>query len=207
MPHRQAALVPVNAEKDQQKNFCARHPTRSVHLTCRSKLFRSGRHSKTWLPPSAGQIVPHGFFFFFLNEPLIQSLREQTMSMHALIARPVTAPATQKSIPAAGIPTRGIGSPRPNHSASGDPPAYASHTVASSRKSSKAASESSRNMATPRSRSQTSHASSELYALAHDFYCGTASSNAKIVSNQQLQVALGDEMHHCLMFSINSYIF
>jgi hypothetical protein len=50
---------------------------------------------------------------------------------------------------------------------------------------------------TPRSRPQTSHASSELYALAHDFYSGTASSNAKMVSSQQLQVALGHNFSIC----------
>jgi hypothetical protein len=167
----------------------SRYPPRSVHRLCQSKLSRSGRHSKTWSPPSAG--LTTFVFFLFEGAPHAVCFREQTMSMQALISRPVTAPAAQKSMPAAGIPTRGIGSPRPNHSASVDPPAYASHTVASSRKSSKTASESSRTTATPRSRPQTSHASSELYALAHDFYSGTASSNAKMVSSQQLQVALG----------------
>ena len=180
--------MPGNAQNTRTKAF-TRYPPRSVHRVCQSKLSRIGRHSKTWSPPSAGQTAL--VVFVFEGAPHAVCFREQTMSMQALIARPVTAPAAQKSMPAAGIPTRGIGSPRPNHSASGDPPAYASHTVASSRKSSKTASESSRTTATPRSRPQTSHASSELYALAHDFYSGTASSNAKMVSSQQLQVAPG----------------
>jgi hypothetical protein len=115
--------------------------------------------------------------------------------MHALVARPVTAPASQKPMPAAGIPTRGIDSPKLKSSASATVPTYANHTASSSRKDSKATSESSRSGAaasTPRSRSQMSHSSSELYALAHDYCAGTASSNAKLVSNQQLQVSLNN---------------
>ena len=190
--------MPGNAQNTRTKAF-TRYPPRSVHRVCQSKLSRIGRHSKTWSPPSAGPtpLALPSLFFLCEGAPHAVCFREQTMSMQALIARPVTAPAAQKSMPAAGIPTRGIGSPRPNYSASGDPPAYASHTVASSRKSSKTASESSRTTATPRSRPQTSHASSELYALAHDFYSGTASSNAKMVSSQQLQVALGHNFSIC----------
>jgi hypothetical protein len=128
-----------------------------------------------------------------LSVLVTQFFREQAVSMHALIARPVTAPAHQKPIPAAGIPTRGIDSPKLKYSASAALPTYANHTASSSRKDSKATSESSRGGAaasTPRSRSQISQASSELYALAHDYCAGTASSNAKLVSNQQLQVSL-----------------
>lgn len=103
--------------------------------------------------------------------------------MQEFVARPATAPDLQKPMHAAGIPTRGVAA-APAHT-------YANHTASSARKGAKASAESSRTTtvaSTPRSRAQGSSGSSELYALAHDFCAGTASSNAKIVSNQQRQV-------------------
>jgi hypothetical protein len=138
---------------------------------------------------SRARISPH---FFIIFGPITQFFREQASSMQSLVARPVTAPARQKTIPAAGIPTRGI----PTHGIDSPKPkycTYANQTESSSRKTTKTIPDASRAAAassTPRSRSQTSQSSSELYALAHDFFASTASSEAKAVSNQELQVAL-----------------
>ncbi len=140
------------------------------------------------------QVAASAYFpSIFIFGPITQFFREQASSMQSLVARPVTAPARQKTMPAAGIPTRGIDSPQPKYCT------YANQTESSSRKATKTIPDASRSAAassTPRSRSQTSQSSSELYALAHDFFASTASSEAKAVSNQELQVALSKHQIH-----------
>lgn len=158
-----------------------------MHQECQSKRCRSAKSSTTLSPPSAGP--PCNYCNYCYCALTMQRTREQTMANQALI-RPATAPASQQPMPmrAAGIPTRGVASPRLKYGSA--VPTYASHTTASSTKGSKTVSRATTGFSTPQltaRSSRASYSSSELYALAHDFSAGTAASNAKVVSNQELQ--------------------
>jgi hypothetical protein len=179
----------------RSKNECRIKGCLGVHLSGLGMPVKTVQQRQTFedLVAAKRRFRLSCYFLCYLRVLLTRCLREQSMNMQALVARPATAPATQKQMPAAGIPTRGIDSPKLKHI--GPAPSYANPTLASSRKGSKTNSESTTAISTPRPRSQSSRASSELYALAHDSFAGTASSNAKIVSTQQLQVISG--RRHC----------
>jgi hypothetical protein len=175
----------------RSKNECRIKSYFDVHLSRLGMPVKTVQQRQTFedLVAAKRRFRHSCYFLSYLCVLLTSCLREQSMTMQALVARPATAPAAQKQMPAAGIPTRGIDSPKLKQF--GPAPSYANPTLASSRKGSRTNSETTTAISTPRPRSQSSHASSELYALAHDFFAGTASSNAKIVSTQQLQVISG----------------
>ena len=188
-PRPSAAPNHLNLKRPKQETSSLKQtPTiarGAAHQACPSKQSRSAKRSTTLSSPSAGARARSSIRKSCALT--MQPTREQTMANQALI-RPVTAPAPQQPMRAAGIPTRGVASPRLKYG--GSVSTYANHTVASSTKASKTGADSSRTttaVSTPRPHSRTSQSSHELYALAHDFCAGTAASNAKAVSNQELQ--------------------